>query len=269
MRLRALAATLGRGAAADAGDCGGVDRLDPRDGGPAEDRSRMLPTGAVVLPGLDTRLDDESWNATRCRRMRNSVCASCSRIMGVERADVAPWPPLPADRADRARSACASLPRRCVRRRRPMRGAICSTNDGGAFKPRARRDLSLVEAATPREEALAIAIALREALETPGRTAALVTPDRGLARRVAAELTRWDIAIDDSAGQKLSRTPPGAFLALLARAAAEDFAPVAAARAAEASVGGRRSRRASAVPPPRARSLKRQASARPSAGPRP
>ena len=48
--------------------------------------------------------------------------------------------------------------------------------------------LQLVEAANPREEALAIAVALREALETRGRTAALVTPDRGLARRVAAEL---------------------------------------------------------------------------------
>src|SRR5262249_1835682 len=51
-------------------------------------------------------------------------------------------------------------------------------------------------------------------------------PDRSLARRVAAELTRWNIAIDDSAGQPLSRTPPGAFLALIARAVAEDFAPV-------------------------------------------
>jgi ATP-dependent helicase/nuclease subunit B len=54
-----------------------------------------------------------------------------------------------------------------------------------------------------------------------------VTPDRGLARRVAAELTRWGVAIDDSAGRKLSSTPPGVFLALLARAAADEFAPVA------------------------------------------
>jgi ATP-dependent helicase/nuclease subunit B len=86
---------------------------------------------------------------------------------------------------------------------------------------------ALIEAQNPREEALVIACALREALETKDRTAALVTPDRGLARRVAAELTRWDIAIDDSAGEKLSRTPPGAFLALAARATAEHFAPVA------------------------------------------
>src|SRR3546814_2246794 len=65
------------------------------------------------------------------------------------------------------------------------------------------------EAATPGEEAQAIALALRRALDTPEQTAALVTPDRGLARRVAAHLKRWGIAIDDSAGLPLSRTPAG------------------------------------------------------------
>src|SRR3546814_20419126 len=67
---------------------------------------------------------------------------------------------------------------------------------------------------------------MREAIETPGRTAALVTPDRTLAERVAAALARWDIRVDDSAGQPLSRTPPGALLLLLAELAA-DFDPVA------------------------------------------
>ena len=67
---------------------------------------------------------------------------------------------------------------------------------------------------------------MREALETPGRTAALVTPDRNLARRVAAEMARWDIAIDDSAGRPLAHTAAGAFLCLLAEAAEARFAPV-------------------------------------------
>ena len=40
----------------------------------------------------------------------------------------------------------------------------------------------------PASEAQAIALAMREALETPGRTAALVTPDRLLAQRVSALL---------------------------------------------------------------------------------
>ena len=76
------------------------------------------------------------------------------------------------------------------------------------------------------QEAQGIALLMREALETPGRTAALVTPDRGLAERVASALARWGIAVDDSAGQPLSRTPPGALLLLLADLAAA-FDPVA------------------------------------------
>src|SRR5205823_14697724 len=90
----------------------------------------------------------------------------------------------------------------------------------------ALQNVSVVEAKTPREEALAIACAMREALEQPGRTAALVTPDRALARGVAAELVRWDIEVDDSAGVPLTSTPPGMFLSLLATAAAEEMGPV-------------------------------------------
>ena len=60
----------------------------------------------------------------------------------------------------------------------------------------------------------------------PARTAALVTPDRALARRVAAELERWGIEVDDSAGTPLAATPPGTFLRLLAEAAAEGLAPL-------------------------------------------
>ena len=67
---------------------------------------------------------------------------------------------------------------------------------------------------------------MRKVLETPGRTAALVTPDRALARRVAAEVRRWDVEIDDSAGQPLGETPPGTFFRLVAQMAAERLAPV-------------------------------------------
>jgi ATP-dependent helicase/nuclease subunit B len=84
-----------------------------------------------------------------------------------------------------------------------------------------------LEVATPAEEAQAIAIALRQALETPERTAALVTPDRALATRVVAHLGRWGIEADDSAGQPLAQVPAGTLLVALAEAAAERFAPVA------------------------------------------
>ena len=75
-----------------------------------------------------------------------------------------------------------------------------------------------------------IALRLRDALETPGKRAALVTPSRSLGRRVAAELLRWGIELDDSAGVPLDQSPPGSFLLLTAHLLASDGAPVHAAR---------------------------------------
>src|ERR1043166_3876925 len=102
--------------------------------------------------------------------------------------------------------------------------AIAETGSGeiaGGLK-----NLSLLATPDPANEARAIARILRETLETPRRTAALVTPDRTLARRVAAEMRRWNVEIDDSAGRPLAHTPVGSFLCLLAEAADADFAPV-------------------------------------------
>jgi ATP-dependent helicase/nuclease subunit B len=67
---------------------------------------------------------------------------------------------------------------------------------------------------------------LRAALEAPDVRAALITPDRNLAGRVAAELLRYGVVADDSAGEKLSETPPAVFVRLLVRAVAEELAPV-------------------------------------------
>ena len=86
--------------------------------------------------------------------------------------------------------------------------------------------LTLLSAPDAQAEAVAAALALREALEKPGARAALVTPDRDLARRVSAELARHGITADDSAGEPLGETPAGAFLRLLARMVAAEFAPV-------------------------------------------
>ena len=96
-------------------------------------------------------------------------------------------------------------------------------------------DVALIEAANEREEATAIAIALRLALEEPGRhgesQAALITPDRALARRVAAELARFGITADDSAGTPLSATPQGTLLQLMLEATLRPGDPVAVAPA--------------------------------------
>src|SRR5262249_4937041 len=91
---------------------------------------------------------------------------------------------------------------------------------------RAVQGLRRLHCPGPQEGAPAVAALLRARLGRPGATAALITPDRDLARRVAVELKRWHIDIDDSAGVPLNKTPPGVFLRLVLTLAAEAMAPL-------------------------------------------
>ncbi|TGX49688.1 double-strand break repair protein AddB [Sphingomonas gei] len=191
-----------------------------------------MPQGMVVLPGLATGISDMEWDALgphkpdpvsgRRRRSLESHPQFHLKLlldrMGVHRSEFDPWRVVSEHDAPPARSkAIASAM------------APPELTHGWTALPAAERRLDgvrVLEVATPAEEAQGIALALREVLETPGRTAALVTPDRVLARRVAAHCARWGIAVDDSAGQALSILPPGTLLLALAEAAAQGFAPL-------------------------------------------
>ena len=178
-----------------------------------------LPNGSLVLPGLDRTLDAASWDALDAGHPQFGLRQLLERI-GVARGDVGNWDASEDGARERTlREALRPAPTTDAWRDLVERGETGKIAGGLA-------GLSLVEAADPAEEALAVALVLREALEEEGARAALVTPDRALARRVASELERWNLDIDDSAGRPLSHTPPGAFLCLLAEAADEAFAPV-------------------------------------------
>ena len=178
----------------------------------------LLPQGRVVLPGLDRHLDTDAWEALEPSHPQYGLKNLLNRI-GIERRDVADWP---------GGGILASDPARAVLMSEAMRPA--ATTDAwrrlGTLPEGALDGLRRSACPTPREEAGVVALLMREALETPGRTAALVTPDRMLARRVAVELERWGIEVDDSAGNPLDVTPPGTFLRLLAETAAEALAPL-------------------------------------------
>jgi ATP-dependent helicase/nuclease subunit B len=191
-----------------------------------------LPDGMVVLPALDLAMEPEEWDALgphdpdpESGRRRPSIethpqfhLKLLLDRMGVARGEVQPW------RWGGGRDAPAARARAVGHAMAPP----AFTGHWEKLPPRERRlsGVRALELADPAEESQAIALALREALEEPGRTAALVTPDRGLARRVSAHLRRWGVIADDSAGRPLSETPPGTLLLALANAAAERFAPV-------------------------------------------
>lgn len=191
-----------------------------------------LPSGIVVLPALDLGITDSEWEAlgphepdpvTQRRRPPIETHPQFHLKllldrMNVGRGEVGRW------RWGGGRDAPAVRSRAIANAMTPA----FFTSKWQMLKSAERRltGVRALELADPAEEAQAIAIALREALEEPGRTAALVTPDRNLARRVSAHLRRWNIEADDSAGRPLSEMPPGTFLIGIAAAAAEQFAPV-------------------------------------------
>jgi ATP-dependent helicase/nuclease subunit B len=182
-----------------------------------------LPRGAVVLHGMDRAALGELAEAVA--RSPTHPLASQMRLLallGAAPRDVARWPGC----ARVAPTAPAARPALLDMALRPPAGMAAWTQREQARWAPGLAGLQYLAAPDAQAEAAAIALTLREALELPGARAALVTPDRDLARRVSAALIRHGILADDSAGEPLGETPTGAFLRLLAQCVAEDFAPV-------------------------------------------
>jgi ATP-dependent helicase/nuclease subunit B len=191
-------------------------------------RVARMPEGMVVIPGLwlSNIFPDEEWEALgpdeneqgEATHPQFHLKLLLGRL-GVARNEVQPW---------RWSGGATSSPARG----RAVANAMAAhgfSHKWEKLQPAERRlgGIRLAELPDAAAEAQAIALALREALETPAKTAALMTPDRQLAGRVSALLARWGIEADDSAGKPLSTTPAGTLLLAIASAAADDLAPVA------------------------------------------
>jgi ATP-dependent helicase/nuclease subunit B len=177
-----------------------------------------LPQGTVVLPGLDQDLDEPSWRQLEASHPQYGLKQLLDALSS-ERAAVETWP------ANGVRGSDPERARFLSEVMRPS-ATVGTWQTLGPPPAAAVQDLTVEEHPDLPAEALALALRMRAALEIPGRTAALVTPDRHLARRVAVELRRWGVEVDDSAGTPLDQTPPGAFLLLSARLIVEGVNPV-------------------------------------------
>ncbi len=170
-----------------------------------------LPQGVLVWPGFDPDLPPAVWDRLADRMTAEDHSqfryAALMRRLGIGPCEVQMLGTAP----DPARNRVVSLALRPA----PVTDQWLA--DGAALRdlPAAMAGVALVVAETPRDEAAALAVALRDAVER-GRTAALVTPDRTLARRVTAELDRWGLTPDDSAGRPLALSAPGRLLRLTA-----------------------------------------------------
>ncbi len=190
-----------------------------------------LDQGAIVLPGVDLDLDEASWQAITTGGSDGRPHSEHPQFglktlldrLGVDRKDVT------------LLSDATPVTGLAVRENLVSQAMRPSSTTAGwhsfaaaADKPsyiEAVNGLTLIEAASAQDEAETVALIMREVAQTPGKTAALVSPDRLLARRVAIRLEAWGIRVDDSAGRPFAKTVPGTVLDLTIEAVSSRFAP--------------------------------------------
>ncbi|SFS32460.1 double-strand break repair protein AddB [Brevundimonas viscosa] len=196
------------------------------------------PRGCVVLPGLDFELDEAVWAQIDADNEQHPQRA-LKRLLerhDVSRDRVRPWFRPPEEdafaRRGRARQRLINEALRPADATGDWRAAIRdlrarAAEAGAAGDPIAEglEGLSILPVRHEEEAAAAIALMMRETLETAGRTCALVTPDQELGRRVAARLERWGVVADASAGHPLERMPAGVLVGLCARWIADPTDP--------------------------------------------
>ncbi|MBB6410154.1 double-strand break repair protein AddB [Mesorhizobium sangaii] len=176
-----------------------------------------LPGGAIVLPGLDRTLDEASFQAIAAPGARPAVLGhpqyGLARLIGkigVLRGDVEEIGTAEPRLALRAALVGEALrPAETTELWAETRDGFSASDIAGAFA-----GVTLLEAASERDEAVAIAVVLKRAVEQPSQRAALVTGDRALARRVSVELLRFGVVADDSGGTPLANTPAAGLLGL-------------------------------------------------------
>jgi ATP-dependent helicase/nuclease subunit B len=195
----------------------------------------QLPKGLIVLPGLDADLSKEGWIAVNDAASHpQHTLLQTLKWLRLAPEQVREWPYVAPGEAPRAAQAKARrrLFNEALAPAAETRGwnerlkALASPGSAEELVTAGLEGLSLVEAEDEGEEALAAALLLRETLEAPGKTAALVTPENSLARRVSAIMERWGLDISPSSGIPLHRTRSGGFVLMLMRWVLDPAEPV-------------------------------------------
>ncbi|WP_075220334.1 double-strand break repair protein AddB [Acuticoccus yangtzensis] len=175
------------------------------------------PWGAVVLPGFDRRATAADWDALAAAPDAPGHVQFGMKLLvdtlGLAPGDVERLTPRTPSATPEARTLALNAALR------PAAATGSWINDRAGIDLRAALDaVTLVDAADEREEAAAVAIAMRRSVEAGERTA-LITPHRDLARRVTHHLLQWGIRVDDSGGLPIGLTPAGTLARLVAATA--------------------------------------------------
>ena len=167
-----------------------------------------LPNGQVVLSGLDHAMPETEWDEIDNTHAQFYLKHLLDHI-GVSRPQVKSWPGL-----KELEAAQLKAPPRTVFLQHCV--ATTTASSPKRLDKEALNGLEQAMGAQAQQEARIVALHVREAMEKPDQNVLVVTPDRTLAQRITAELGRWDIAVNDAAGQPLSDTRIGTWLQVTA-----------------------------------------------------
>ena len=185
------------------------------------------PLGCVVLPGLDLDAPPHVWDAIDEPHPQSGLKALLETL-DISRAAVRRWPaPAAPAKAVSERTSFMTMALRPAGASDDWRAWAQGAKADPDALAAGLADVQLVEARDEDFEAAAVALKMREALESKARTAMLVTPDRDLARRVSVKMRRWGVVVDDSGGVPFANTPCGTYLRLIAAWLADIADPVA------------------------------------------
>ncbi len=176
-----------------------------------------LDNGQIFLAGLDKYLDEESWQQIDEVHPQYEL-KQLLDYLDIDRFLIPDFV-LPQNKEREILVSEVMRPARTSEKWRQL--------DKSCISDQAISGMHFINCNNARIEALVIALLMRETLNTPEKTAALVTTDRTLARQVAAALARWNIQVDDSAGVPLTLTPVGIFLRQILSVIEEHFSPTA------------------------------------------
>ena len=197
-----------------------------------------LSRGHVVLPALDTEMPEQDWQDLQEESSQEGFdpslvshpqfpLANLLKILEIDRQDIALWHGVPKGRDDydAEKTGRLALLREAMRPAKQA-GQWRLIPERQQIKHQALDGLKRVDCYDRKEEAFVIALAMREALETPGKTAMLISGDQRLSQMVSGALKQWGISVSSSAGQSLDQTPVAHFLQLIIDAWQSDFATI-------------------------------------------
>lgn len=174
---------------------------------------KNLPNGEIYFYGLDKQLEDEAWEQIDESHPQYEL-KQLLEFLQISRFEV----------KDAVKPHNAAREKLVSEMMRPALSTLeWRSLSADSLPSEATENLHLITTEDMGQEASAIAVIMRDTLNTASKTAALVTTDRNLARRVAAELERWQIKIDDSAGKPLHLTPVGIYLRSILEVLEADF----------------------------------------------